>query len=153
MPESNPHCIIRSVNLFKSLTFLQSLSFMTLTLLKSCSQILKRLLLNLGLSDVLSWLPGRVPGLLCPSQCISGIYDVNMYYTGHLVKVVSARFLCCRLPIFSFVVNAYFGNDSMQMPYFCLNSLPTNFIIHWRFLPAVLSPSFVCSLIYNSRNS
>lgn len=66
----------------------------------------------LGLSAAFSWL-GWGYGLFgarvrCPSHCILG----NQHVTGdanldHWVKVLSARFLCCEVTIFPFVINNY----------------------------------------------
>ena len=54
------------------------------------------------------------------------INDVNFH---HLVKVVSAWFLHCKVTIFLFIINKYLGKilDTMQ---FLLKLLPTNFSIH-----------------------
>lgn len=95
-----------------------SLLFTNLTLLKSTDQVFCRISLDLSVSDVSSWLdwsygllwgmPCRwSTGLIasyrghmistCAHQFIPGVFNLD-----HLAKVVRARFLYYKLPIFFF---------------------------------------------------
>lgn len=63
---------------------------------------------------------------ICP---ITG--DVNF---DELIKVLSAKFLQCKVAIFPFVIKKYLEGDYINTQFFIM-CLPTKFIICWWFLP------------------
>lgn len=54
--------------------------------------------------------------------------DVNL---GHLVKVLSAGFLHCKVTVFLFVVDRYLGGGTLRVYLFLLRLPPANLGTHW----------------------
>ena len=90
-----------------------SLSLMTLIFLKSPGQVFCRMSLNfkfvwcfLMIRPWLCVIRKDSTALMSPSQCI-----VLICYLVHLVKVVSARILHCKVTIFLFLIIKYLGRE------------------------------------------
>lgn len=54
--------------------------------------------------------------------------DVNL---GHLVKVLSAGFLHCKVTVFLFVIDRYLGGGTLRVYLFLLRLPPANLGMHW----------------------
>ena len=57
---------------------------------------------------------------------------------GHVVKIVYAGVLHCKITSFSFVINKYFGRDILTKYSLSLYTLDINFSIHQRLLPEAI---------------
>ena len=105
-----------------------SLSFVIVILRKNTRQLFCRLSLNLGLSDVSSWLGSGHASLVGLSQkgcCVLLIasYPECMTLTcpntgyvlcDHLIKKVSAMLLLCKVLLFAFVISKYFMGRNFE---------------------------------------
>lgn len=54
--------------------------------------------------------------------------DVNL---GHLVKVLSAGFLHCKVAVFPFVIDRYLGGGTLRVYLFLLRLPPASLGTHW----------------------
>lgn len=95
-----------------------------------------RMFLNLGLSDLSSWLDRghafcafsvhEITDIDCHMMSLRLIIGAINFH--HLVQVMSARFFHCKVSTFLFVVNNYVGEDTMRL---CTYIVSLQTFAHW----------------------
>lgn len=127
-PIQNPHYISLShvLSLLLSGTFPPSLSFMTLTALKSPGKLLCRMSLSLGLFEVSSWCwifnednrSAIVPSGHSVRRCMTSLRVITGGVpSDHLVEVVSARSLHYEVTVYPVAGNKYLVERSLILTF------------------------------------